>query len=117
MERIIEFSAFGEYVKADVEHPTPIKFNLPKWHKDLEHSLDKQTVKGCMPFLDSMTSGYLLKVPQEMNIKWNHPKENNEKEFSANFPTEMINNLINVNTKNTQNSRLSTRVGAKIENF
>ena len=42
--------------------PIPIKFNLPDWYKKLEHTREFPTIKGCMPFLDTLTSGYLLKT-------------------------------------------------------
>ena len=71
-ENIIKFSAVKEYVEAESEKdtfPVPIKFNMPEWFKKLDHTVDKITVKGCLPFLDTLTSGYLLKTPQDMLIK------------------------------------------------
>ena len=37
------------------------------------------TVKGCMPFLDALTAGYILKMPQDLAIKHNVDGENGEK--------------------------------------
>ena len=30
------------------------------------------TIKSCMPFLDSMTAGYVLPLPQDFYLKWNY---------------------------------------------
>ena len=67
----IEFSAHEDYFQIQEDYPIPIKLNIPEWFKKLEHSIENSTVKGCMPFLDSLTSGYLLKIPQDFIIKHN----------------------------------------------
>ena len=76
-EKVIEFSAHEEYFALKEDYPTPIKLNIPEWFKKLPHSLDRKTVKGCMPFLDTLTSGYLLKIPQDMHFNHNIPNVNN----------------------------------------
>ena len=65
--KVIKFSAPEEYLKEKL-FPEPCKLNIPKWYKDLDHSLKLMTVKGCMPFLDTLTSGYLLKVPTDLRL-------------------------------------------------
>jgi hypothetical protein len=70
-EKIIEFIAHKDYVNTKEDQPTPIKVNIPEWYKKLSHSIENKTVKGCMPFLDSLTSGYLLKIPQDFKIVHN----------------------------------------------
>jgi hypothetical protein len=77
----IEFSAHEDYFAQKEDYPIPAKLNIPEWFKKLEHTVDKMTVKGCMPFLDSLTSGYLLKIPQDFHIK--HNIENNEGQASS----------------------------------
>ena len=67
----IEFISLKDYVDLKEDHPIPIKLNIPEWYKKLIHTHDRKTVKGCMPFLDSMTAGYLMKVPQDININHN----------------------------------------------
>lgn len=64
----IEFSAHEDYFKLKEDFPTPIKLNIPNWFKKLEHTYLKRTIKGCIPFLDSLTSGYLLKTPQDFHL-------------------------------------------------
>tara|TARA_R110000803_G_scaffold142653_1_gene208910 strand:- start:1926 stop:2657 length:732 start_codon:yes stop_codon:yes gene_type:complete len=71
-ESIIEFSAAKEYIENSEEtHPIPIKNNIPDWFKKLKHTKESMTIKGCMPFLDTLTSGYLLKMPVDYHIKHN----------------------------------------------
>ena len=71
----IEFIAHEDYVKFKEDYPTPIKLNIPDWFKKLNHNVGSQTVKGCMPFLDTLTTGYLLKVPQDYSFIHNLKKE------------------------------------------
>jgi len=68
---IIEFSTREDYLAAEEDRPIPCKLNIPEWFKKLEHKHPNRTVKGCIPFLDTLTSGYLLKLPQDINIKFN----------------------------------------------
>jgi len=70
-EKIIEFSAHEDYYLCKDEYPTPIKLNIPEWYKNLNHTVEKWTVKGCMPFLDTLTTGYVLKMPQDFYLKHN----------------------------------------------
>jgi hypothetical protein len=52
-------------------HPIPCKLNIPDWYKKLEHTIENRTIKGCMPFLDTLTSGYILKIPVDYFINHN----------------------------------------------
>jgi len=74
----IVFSAQEDYVNLKEDYPTPIKLNIPDWYKKLEHSVLKKTVKGCIPFLDTLTTGYLLKMPQDFFVQ-HYVKAVNEK--------------------------------------
>jgi hypothetical protein len=71
----IKFSAHEDYVYDKIDEPVPIKLNIPEWFKKLQHSIQKPTIKGCMPFLDTLTSGYLLKVPQDFILQHNVERE------------------------------------------
>ena len=77
-EKTIEFIAHKDYFDLKEDYPTPIKLNIPEWYKKLEHSLELQTVKGCMPFLDTLTTGYLLRVPQDYTFKNNVKNDKGE---------------------------------------
>lgn len=79
-DKEIEFSTHEDYFALKEDYPTPIKLNIPEWYKNLEHTILKNTIKGCMPFLDSLTSGYLLKVPQDIFIQHNIEVENKKGE-------------------------------------
>ena len=72
----IEFSAHEDYFALKEDYPTPIKLNIPEWYKKLEHNIELKTIKGCMPFLDTLTSGYLLKMPQDFYVKHNVENKN-----------------------------------------
>ena len=84
----IEFSAHEDYFALKEDYPNPIKTNIPEWYKKLDHTLLNKTVKGCMPFLDTLTSGYLLKIPQDFNIRHNVDNKNEKgEEFKDSFQT------------------------------
>jgi hypothetical protein len=86
--KVIEFSAHEDYVSLKEDYPTPIKLNIPEWYKKLDHSLENKTVKGCIPFLDTLTSGYLLKMPQDFHVKHNVDNKNEKGEiFKDSFQT------------------------------
>ena len=74
--KTIEFIANKKYVDSKQDQPIPIKLNIPEWYKKLKHSTELRTVKGCMPFLDSMSTGYLLKIPIDIRIRHNVTNEN-----------------------------------------
>jgi hypothetical protein len=103
----IEFSAHEDYFFLNEDYPIPIKLNRPEWYKKLEHNLSKITVKGCMPFLDSLTSGYLFKMPQDFYLRHNvNNKNKKEEEIKDSFQTFALHNVqsqinvrhINLNT-------------------
>jgi hypothetical protein len=77
----IEFSAHEDYFALKEDYPIPAKLNIPEWYKKLEHTFLNKTVKGCMPFLDSLTAGYLLKMPQDLYIRHNVDNKNQKGEI------------------------------------
>ena len=83
LEKEIEFISHKDYVDLEEDHPIPIKLNIPDWFKKLQHTVERKTVKGCMPFLDSLTSGYLLKIPKDLKIIHNtiNPNTNQSDSF------------------------------------
>jgi hypothetical protein len=81
----IEFSAHEDYFKLGEDYPIPIKLNIPEWYKKLEHTIEYKTIKGCMPFLDTLTSGYLLKMPQDFYVKHNLENKHNLKDSFQTF--------------------------------
>ena len=73
--RKIKFIASKEYIDATKIFPEPSKLNIPLWFKELKHSETNKTVKGCMPFLDTLTTGYTIKMPIDYYISHNFKKE------------------------------------------
>jgi hypothetical protein len=61
---------------------TPAKNHIPEWYKKIPKwknnelfNIEKgfgHTVKQCMPFLDSFTTGYMIVLPHDLYIKNNH---------------------------------------------
>ena len=105
--REIEFSAHEDYFSLKEDYPIPTKLNIPEWFKNLEHTLQNLTIKGCMPFLDTLTSGYLLKMPQDFNLRHNVDSKNEKGEdikdsfqsFGLNTVSEFIHaKFINLNS-------------------
>ena len=88
----IEFLAPKEYYDLKEDFPTPIKTNIPEWYKKLEHGqIDKdtlvhqRTIKGCMPFLESMITGYLLKLHVDYKIEYGVKKDDQGKPITRIF--------------------------------
>jgi hypothetical protein len=79
-DKEIEFSAHEDYFELKEDYPIPAKLNIPEWYKNLEHNVFNKTIKGCIPFLDSLTVGYILKFPQDLNVRHNVINENEKKE-------------------------------------
>jgi hypothetical protein len=84
-DKEIEFSAHEDYFALKEDYPIPTKLNIPEWFKKLEHTVENRTIKGCMPFLDSLTVGYLLKTPQDFNVKHNVDNKYNLKDSFQTF--------------------------------
>jgi hypothetical protein len=51
-----------------VMFPKPAKSFIPDWYKDIEAGKDLINVKKCMPFLDSMSNGYIQTTWCDINI-------------------------------------------------
>lgn len=89
----IIFSADSNYVSLKECYPEPIKLNIPEWFKKLEHHPDEKTIKGCMPFLETVTSGYVLRLPLDFHLKHNIVNENGQRESSLTTSVMPIKNV------------------------
>lgn len=85
--KVIRFFSKKEY--ENLGQPTAAKKFLPQWYKESETTYPGENgeevsgLKKCVPFLDSMLSGYMLVTPFDifisknkdgtLNIKWNSP--------------------------------------------
>jgi hypothetical protein len=103
-EKKIVFTAHEEYVKAKNIQPEPANLNIPEWYKKLEHQVLLKTIKGCMPFLDTLTTGYILKMPQDIYIEHNVVKDGER--ITELFPSVQeisdANNWTNININSTE---------------
>jgi len=104
----IEFSAHEDYVSLKEDLPIPTKLNIPDWYKNLQHSILDKTAKGCMPFLDTLTAGYLLKMPQDFYVQHNIEVKNEKNQltkdsfqtFGLNYVHEILHEKsLNLNSK------------------
>tara|TARA_R110000751_G_scaffold162354_1_gene268838 strand:+ start:584 stop:1306 length:723 start_codon:yes stop_codon:yes gene_type:complete len=100
MSRKIKFWTSSIYLKEKQDFPKPIKTNIPDWFKKLQHQPEKQTVKGCIPFLETLTTGYVLNLPQDFHLQHN-VFVNNEK-VSKLHPSLMQKRNTNLNIKNEE---------------
>jgi hypothetical protein len=107
-EKVIKFSTQEKYFNLEQDYPQPIKLNIPNWFKKLEHTVHKPTIKGCMPFLDTLTYGYLLRLPQDLIIEI-YKDENNNFQGTFNPAAKQAESVVrkymlNLNYHNEQHS-------------
>jgi hypothetical protein len=51
----------------DISHPVPSYRTIPEWYKTSKQFIEgAQTIKKCVPFLDSMTTGYSLTLAADV---------------------------------------------------
>ena len=74
MTNCIRFIAPEVIIKDKEISPTPIKTQVPEWFKKLDGT--KDLVKNCMPFMDTLTNGYALKLPADLEIIFNDEETN-----------------------------------------
>jgi hypothetical protein len=92
-DKEIEFSTQENYFSLKEDYPIPAKLNIPEWYKKLNHEVFNPTVKGCMPFLDTLTCGYLLKIPQDFHLQHNVKNNKNLKDSFSMFAMKPFPNL------------------------
>jgi hypothetical protein len=85
---------------------TPAKNHIPEWYKQIPRWKNNEifdidngfniTVKHCMPFLDSLTTGYMIVLPNDLYVK-----NNNGSPFitwnGASFPPKSRNEVADSN--------------------
>jgi hypothetical protein len=73
----IKFSPINELTQEIIDYPKPASSFIPEWYRNLDQYVVKnniprsvppyignnKTVKACIPFFDSMTSGYMATLP------------------------------------------------------
>lgn len=113
----IEFIAHESYIdnKFDEDSwPKPASQFVPSWYKEIKHSLNEHTVKGCMPFLDSLTAGYIITVPQDIRVQKKITERGEEFFWSFAYKNSSLNPLaININTALVESLHQPQQLGAK----
>lgn len=74
----IIFQAYNEYIEASESYPVSASEVLPSWYKELPRyvnntdkpikALAMKDVKMCVPFRDSMISGYVITLPADIEV-------------------------------------------------
>jgi len=99
-ENIIKFIADSNYIDNNKDIlPIPSKLNIPDWLKNLKHTEKKFTAKGCIPLLDGMTAGYILKMPTDYYIEHNFDIEGKKRTGASSAIENTFNFPININRK------------------
>lgn len=90
LKKDIEFTLIDSNLESAAEFPTPAIKNLPDWYKNMppyigeKQSIDQGnanlTLKKCVPVLDALSSGYIIKTWTDIN-------------FSSNSVTWSVNNV------------------------
>ena len=107
----IKFIASKEYIDSTEILPEPCKLNIPLWYKELKHSVMNKTIKGCMPFLDTLTTGYTIKMPIDYYITHNIKKEG--KRYTEGYTELDSYKNINLNSKNNLQAHSIDQLGEK----
>ena len=81
-KKIFEVWSENAQIANNCPEPVPAKELIPKWYKDLsrysvgdkinisEDGAANMSVKACMPFLDTLTSGYIIKLHCDILVEW-----------------------------------------------
>jgi hypothetical protein len=60
----------------DVPHPTPAYKAIPEWYRTTKPFVDgNETIKKCVPFLDSMTTGYTIALAADVFFNRGIPQD------------------------------------------
>ena len=74
MNKVIQFKAHKRHMVGDA-NPVPASKCIPTWFKDIPHDVTMKegtvttSAKGCMPFVDAMKFGYVLRAGCDMVVK------------------------------------------------
>ena len=107
-ENEILFTTDETFKDVEEMRPIPAARHMPEWFKKLPiHGVGKLNIKGCQPVQDALTSGYLLRLTQDMEIVYNYfDREIGKKIIKINFSAENIHfyhNLLQTDPKSHSN--------------
>jgi hypothetical protein len=104
----IGFILSKEYLefKENIEHPRPMRSIVPDWYKKIPMFMNNKqyendlgegvSVKGCVPFLDAISSGYAIVTSQDIQVSqqfefprlsWRGPRPLVERKSHEYLPT------------------------------
>lgn len=112
----IKFISNKEYLNITEVLPQPSKLNIPQWYKELTHSAENLTIKGCMPFLDTLTTGYIIRMPVDYHIKHNFIEKEKRSTFGyTKIPKDssVISDKTNINTFDILDTHAVQQLGEK----
>jgi hypothetical protein len=90
--KIIKFTSSSPEIQ--LPHPTPTSRMVPEWFRKLPGAADKvETVKKCVPFLDALTSGYVITLPVDVHF------DNENNRFTYDSPFEINSDHIKSQTQ------------------
>jgi len=82
--KLIEFSIHSDLKNIDIIKPFQTKHFLPNWFKKIDaHSVEEMNIKGCVPFTDCLSAGYILPLPQDLFVS--HRTYNLEKKEEESY--------------------------------
>jgi len=112
-EKKITFIAIEEKYENIWPHPQPASHFIPQNYKNLkrheDNNLHKPTVKTCIPFLDALTSGYIIPFDQDYVVD---ATETDLSISSANKEPEPLDFIVNLSFRQGMATEKKTR-----ENF
>jgi len=80
MDKKIEFYTNSREIYDSIPHPMPAGRFIPRWFKNLQpDSKDDptgSTIKRCVPFLDSLTAGYVIPLWQDIHFHTGYENNN-----------------------------------------
>ena len=81
----IKFQCHSDLLDVKEIEPKLSRHCLPDWYKKIpkNNHVKGLTIKSCMPFMDSMTAGYILPLPQDFYLEYNIYNEEFKKKDSA----------------------------------
>lgn len=81
-------------LKGYIEDPKPSLLHIPKEYKEMATYTETSTVKRCIPFLDALTSGYILPFSTDILYEYNIEKQQCYFKINENIPPEFSNYLV-----------------------
>ena len=80
MTKKIKF--YSTNIELEILHPKPASRTIPSWFRKLPGVVDGiETIKKCIPFLDTMTSGYMIVLAADVKFNGEEFEQISKKEI------------------------------------